>query len=81
MILREALVLGLIGGIFGILLGMGLAWALEQIPMLGGMLKPSYTLDLFILAFAVAIITGVVGGLYPAWRATRMQPVEALHYE
>jgi len=30
---------------------------------------------------AVALITGIAGGLYPAWRATRMRPVEALRYE
>jgi len=29
----------------------------------------------------VALVTGVLGGLYPAWRATRMRPMEALRYE
>jgi len=29
----------------------------------------------------VALVTGVIGGLYPAWRAARMRPVEALRYE
>ena len=32
-------------------------------------------------ALAVALVLGSLGGLYPAWRATRMQPVEALRYE
>ena len=81
MTLREALVLGLIGGITGILLGLGFAWAMMQIPAIKGMLEPSYTPDLFVLALVVALVTGVLGGLYPAWRATRMQPVEALRYE
>lgn len=81
MTLREALVLGLIGGITGILLGLGFAWAIMQIPAIKGMMEPSYTLDLFLLALVVGLMTGVLGGLYPAWRATRMQPVEALRYE
>jgi ABC-type antimicrobial peptide transport system permease subunit len=80
-ILREALVLGLIGGICGILLGLGLAWLLGLIPMIKGMVVPVYTAGLFALALAVALVTGVVGALYPSWRATRMQPVEALRYE
>jgi ABC-type antimicrobial peptide transport system permease subunit len=80
-ILREALVLGLIGGICGILLGLGLAWLLGLIPMIKGMVVPVYTVGLFALAMIVALVTGVVGALYPSWRATRMQPVEALRYE
>jgi ABC-type lipoprotein release transport system permease subunit len=81
MILREALVLGLIGGMCGILLGVGLAWLLGQIPMIKGMVVPIYTAGLFAVAVTVALVTGVVGALYPSWRATRMQPVEALRYE
>jgi ABC-type antimicrobial peptide transport system permease subunit len=81
MILREALVLGIIGGAFGILLGVALNWALGFIPGIGGMLVPHYTFQLLAQVLAVAMITGVLGGLYPAWRATRMEPVEALRYE
>jgi len=81
MILREALVLGAIGGVFGILLGMGFVWALQQIPLIGGMLEPSYEAALLVRAMVMALIAGTIGGLYPAWRATRMRPVEALRYE
>jgi ABC-type lipoprotein release transport system permease subunit len=81
MILWEALVLGAVGGVCGIILGLGLAWGIMQIPLVGGMLKTSYSPELFAQALAVALVTGVIGGLYPAWRATRMRPVEALRYE
>jgi ABC-type antimicrobial peptide transport system permease subunit len=81
MILREALALGVIGGVFGILLGMGLAWLLSLIPAVGGFMEAQYSYELLLTAIAVAVVTGVVGGLYPSWRATRMQPIEALRYE
>ncbi|MFC2038038.1 ABC transporter permease [Chloroflexota bacterium] len=81
MILREALALGIVGGIFGILLGFALAWSLTLVPVIGGMMAPQYDLQLILVAISVAIVTGLLGGLYPAWRATRMLPVEALRYE
>ncbi len=81
MILREALALGVIGGIFGILLGMGLAWLLGLIPAVGGFMEAQYSSELLLTAMTVAVVTGVLGGLYPSWRATRMQPIEALRYE
>ena len=81
MILQEALALGAVGGVCGIILGLGLTWGITQIPGIGGMLKASYSPELFAQALAVALVTGVIGGLYPAWRATRMRPVEALRYE
>ena len=34
-----------------------------------------------IVAILVALVLGVLGGIYPAWRASRFQPVEALRYE
>ena len=81
MILREALVLGAVGGVCGILLGIGLVWMLQQIPFIGSMIEPSYEAGLLAQAMVMALVAGVIGGLYPSWRATRMRPVEALRYE
>jgi ABC-type antimicrobial peptide transport system permease subunit len=81
MILQEAFVLSLVGCIVGILLGMGFVWALQRIPLIGGMLEPYYGSTLFAQAAAIALAAGVLGGMYPALRATRMRPVEALRYE
>ena len=81
MVLRESLVLGAVGGVCGIILGFGLAGLLGLVPGTFGALEPLYTPQLFVQAIVVALVAGVVGGLYPAWRATRMRPVEALRYE
>jgi ABC-type antimicrobial peptide transport system permease subunit len=81
MILRESLVLGALGGVCGIPLGMGLGALVGTAGIWGGALEPAYTPPLFAQAVVVAAVAGVIGGLYPAWRATRMQPVEALRYE
>jgi len=81
MILKESLVLGAIGGICGIPLGLGMGRLVGSAGIWGGAIEPGYTPQLFVQAIVVAAVAGVVGGLYPAWRATRMRPVEALRYE
>lgn len=81
LIVREAIVLGLLGGLAGIAVAYGLAWLLLQIPSYGEMLNPVWTLNIFARAIIVALSLGILGGLYPAFRATQLQPVEALRYE
>lgn len=81
LILREALTLGGIGGVLGIALGVGLNALLPAVPGLYGTIEPIYTLQMFVQAMLAALVAGAAGGLYPAWRATRMRPVEALRYE
>jgi ABC-type antimicrobial peptide transport system permease subunit len=81
MILRESLVLGAVGGICGIILGLGLGQLIGLAEGTWGSFDVSYTPEIFAQAVLVALVAGVAGGLYPAWRATRMRPVEALRYE
>ncbi len=81
MILKESLVLGGLGGICGIPLGLGLGSLVGVAGIWGGAIEPLYTPQLLVQALLVAIVAGTIGGLYPAWRATRMRPVEALRYE
>jgi ABC-type antimicrobial peptide transport system permease subunit len=45
------------------------------------MLVPKWSVDIFARAILVAALLGMFGGLYPAYRAVRLQPVEALRYE
>ena len=51
------------------------------LPGMLGSFVSSYSPQLLIRAMLVALLAGVLGGLYPAWRATRMRPIEALRYE
>ena len=80
MILGETLVLttlsGIVGSIFGIL-----------IPEVGLRLFDvtdfalGYSPKTFILAFGITIIVGIIGGIYPAYKASKLAPTEALRYE
>lgn len=81
LILREALLLGLLGGVAGIGTALFMIFLFQKAPMVGGMLSPVWEWDVFVRAIIVALSLGLVGGIYPAYRATRLQPVEALRYE
>ncbi len=81
LIFREALLLGLIGGLMGVLIAFGLTALLNLIPMIGEAVQPIWSIGIFVRAFIVALLLGLIGGLYPALRATRLEPVEALRYE
>ncbi len=75
--LLEALMLSLLGCLIGVLLGVGGA---QMIKLLGG-LDTVVTPDSVILAFAVATAVGVFFGYYPARKAARLKPIEALRYQ
>jgi putative ABC transport system permease protein len=81
MILQESLVLGALGGVVGILLGLGVGRLVSLAEGMWGSIDLVYTPQMLLQAIIVALIGGAAGGLYPAWRATRMRPVEALRYE
>jgi ABC-type antimicrobial peptide transport system permease subunit len=75
--LVEAVVLCLVGGAMGILLGRGTSilvrWKVHW--------PTEASLSTIIAAVAVSVGVGVVFGFYPAWKASRLDPIEALRYE
>lgn len=81
LIFGESLVLAIGGGIIGILLGVGLTLLVRLSPAVESMLSGAFTPMIFLQAIATALLLGTVGGLYPAWRAAQLQPVEAMRYE
>jgi ABC-type antimicrobial peptide transport system permease subunit len=75
--LIEAVVVCLAGGVAGVVLGRGVAvtiTALLHWPTMPSLLA-------IIAAVAVSMIVGIVFGYYPAWKASRLDPIAALHYE
>jgi len=68
----------LIGGIIGIILGASAAFALSNFL---GDLVPTVDLGTVVMATSFATAVGVIFGLYPAWRASNLRPIEALRYE
>jgi len=79
MIMGESIVLTIISGIIGTILGLLAVIILFNIT--GGDMTLTYNIGIFIRAFAVALIVGILGGLYPAIKASRLAPTEALRYE
>jgi putative ABC transport system permease protein len=82
MILGESIVLTLIAAVIGTVVGIvGVEVILALSPSVGGVITPSFAPDIFLRAFGVAFLVGIIGGLYPAYRASRLAPTEALRYE
>ncbi|MDB5236929.1 MAG: hypothetical protein JWL88_31 [Parcubacteria group bacterium] len=75
--LLESLVLTIIGGSVGITLGMLIAFLVTTT----GLLAASVSISSVLLAFGVSAAIGIIFGWYPARRAARMNPIDALRYE
>ncbi len=75
--LVESITLSLIGGVIGILIGMGLAWAISKASPLPFAIA-TWSLG---LGLGTTFIIGAVSGTYPAWKAAGLDPVEALRHE
>ena len=78
MILGESVIVALLGGVVGIGVGYGLTEAIKLSPAVSSMLVGAYTIDIFVRALGLSIGLGILSGLYPAWRASKLLPAEAM---
>jgi putative ABC transport system permease protein len=78
MILWESALLGSLGGVVGVLIGAVGVKFLGATPAIRGLLEPDVSTGLLAVSVAIAIGVGVISGLYPAWRSSRLTPSRAL---
>ena len=78
--LLEAAVLSLLGGGIGIVGGWMLSLLISLINIGGITLHSVVSLDIVVLAVTVSVFIGLASGVYPAMRAARLNPIDALHY-
>jgi putative ABC transport system permease protein len=75
--LTEAAVLTFAGGIVGVVIGLGGSFLINHM----GWMQTAVTADIVILAVSVSVVIGLFFGFYPAWNASRLDPIQALRSE
>jgi putative ABC transport system permease protein len=78
LVLREGVILSFAGALAGLVLGVAASELMVRVFGASELVTPHVTAWTLIRAVLVAVATGAAGSLYPAWRVTRLRPVEAL---
>ncbi len=81
MVLAEALLLAAAGAAIGIPTGFAGVKAIAVLTDLGNYLRPQWGAALLAKSALVALLAAGIGSIYPAWRASRLRPVEAIRHE
>ncbi len=81
MILGESFTLALGGAIAGVIGAVLLTQLISRIPWAEGLVRPDISWTVIITGFLLALLLGLVGGAYPAFRGASLAPTEALRYE
>ena len=78
-ILVESVVIAVVGGIAGLLASYGIVQILSLISPTEN--SPVITLDAMMIAFSFSVVVGVLAGIFPAFKAAKLDPIQALRYE
>jgi len=81
LILAESIVLGLAGAVAGTILAVVITQVLSRLPAAGRMVSGEISPQVILQGFAIATLVGLVGGLFPAFRAAQLVPTEGLRHE
>lgn len=73
--------MSLVGGGIGVLVGWGVSTLVSGINLGGTAITTVMSANILILAVSVSAAIGIIFGIYPAYRAARLNPIEALRYE
>ena len=79
--LVESAMLSLAGGIIGLILAALATWMITGVKLGPYPVKAPMSLDVVMIALSVAIFVGLASGIYPAYRAARLDPIESLRHE
>ena len=81
LVVYESLFLCFIAAGVGVALGVLASRAVLLVPSISTFLVPTYPLEIFVRALAVGVLVALMGAVYPAVRAVRLSPMEALRHE
>jgi len=87
--LAEALAITMMGGVFGVILAYAVALSVGRLTLYSAMAKHADAGDIrlmispmtLLVAITILVVVGLVSGMLPAIRASRLDPIEALRYE
>ena len=77
LIIEESILIGVVGGIIGIIISVAIVEILNNYMPFSLLI----TKELIGEAFLFSVIAGIVGGIYPAWRVTKIDPIQAIRGE
>jgi putative ABC transport system permease protein len=77
--LAEAVALSILGGLCGVLMGSGVIKILQTV--MQNSAPPQISIMAVMVGFSFSVLMGILSGIYPAFQASRLDPIEALRYE
>jgi putative ABC transport system permease protein len=81
LIVTESLFLCVLAAAVGVAVGVAASRSVLLVPSVSAFLVPAYPLELFLRALGVGVVVALLGAVYPAVRAVRLSPMEAIRYE